>query len=184
MNTPIWHVLNYNYKYFYFVYLWIHCSKQIHQNLHIFQNWLCTIASKVLNLAHWNFRQSAEQALEIEKMGVLGEHFYHVREGQNSKIFSLRCRSARGRSAALRSGSKWFPPPPKGAKESPSPFIHPPMLPHRPKLLSLGGCRAQLVHSEGWRPPCKDIPDDGGRYWSEEGLSIRLPFLERSCLTT
>ena len=86
---------------------------------------------------------------EIAKMGPLGEAFYHVREGQNSKIFSLRCRYARVAPLKLRSEKKLLPPAPKGAKESPSPFIHPPMLPHRPKLLSLGGRRAQLARSEG-----------------------------------
>ena len=41
---------------------------------------------------------------KIAKMGVLGEAFLHLREGQNSKIFSLRCRYARVAPLKLRSG--------------------------------------------------------------------------------
>ena len=62
---------------------------------------------------------------EIAKMGPLGEGFYHVREGQNSKIFSLRVRSARVAPLKLRSGQSGPPAPLKGGQGKPLP-LHPP----------------------------------------------------------
>ena len=61
------------------------------------------------------------------------------------------------------------PRPPKGAKESPSPFIRPPMLPHRPKLLASAAAEPSLFTQEV-QDPLKSILAYGGRYWADLGL--------------
>ena len=97
-----------------------------------------------------------------EKMGFW-ENFPHLVGGPNFKKFLAPLEVA---PLKLRSGQRGPPAPLKGGQGKPPPLHPPPDASASSKIVSLGGCQAQLPHSVWWKTLGKAYQEESGRYWA------------------